>query len=127
MVIVARVWDRSLWVWIGVGFLWVVVQVGGFPSCHVVGCSYSWVSPGRRVFKIPFVKRPKTRVKVLWIYALCGVGFFLFQVWFGRGWGVRGVRCWVSSDCVLLDGVYLLRNWGWGHGLLVLGLWVTGW
>ena len=35
MVMVARVWDLTM----GMdqcGVLWVVVQVGGFPSCHVV-------------------------------------------------------------------------------------------
>lgn len=59
MVIVAWVWDRSLWVWIGVVFMgscrWV-----GFHHAMGFGCSYSGVSPGRRVFKIPFDKRQDT-------------------------------------------------------------------
>lgn len=78
-----------LWVWIG-GVLWVVVQVGGFPSCHVVGCSYSGVDTEGVEVKIPFDKRPKTRVQgvvdlcFMWCCYVV-LGFFLLQVRFGRG------------------------------------------
>lgn len=39
--------------------LWVVMRVGGFPSCHVVGCSYG----GGVGVKISFDKRPKIWVQ----------------------------------------------------------------
>lgn len=103
------------------------VQVGGFPSCHVVGCSYSGVDTEGVEVKIPFDKRPKTRVKVLWIYALCGVGFLPSSGSVRPGWGVRGVRCWVSSVLCFARRGLPITELGLGHVLLVLGLWVTGW
>lgn len=58
------------------------------------GCSYSGVDTEDVEVKIPFDKRPKTRVQVDGFYALCGdvVPLFLLQVRFCRGGGVRGVR-----------------------------------
>ena len=75
-------------------FMGYPVQVGGFPSYPwVVGCSYSGVYTEGVEVKIPFDKRPKTRVQGVGFYALCGdvVPLFLLQVRFCRGGGVRGV------------------------------------
>ena len=50
--------------WIGGVFMGYPVQVGGFPSYPwVVGCSYSGVDTEGVEVKIPFDKRPKTRVQ----------------------------------------------------------------
>ena len=53
-------------------FMGYPVQVGGFPSYPwVVGCSYSGVYTEGVEVKIPFDKRPKTRVQ--------GVGYSCFM------------------------------------------------
>lgn len=115
-----------LWVWIG-GVLWVVVQVVGSHHAMGFGCSYSGVDTEGVEVKIPFDKRPKTRVQGVGFYALCGdvvplpsSGSVLPGWWCAWSWG------WVSSVlCLPLRRVYLLRAWGW-MAQLVLGLWVTG-
>ena len=69
-------------------FMGYPVQVGGFPSYPwVVGCSYSGVYTEGVEVKIPFDKRPKTRVQgVGYSCSMWGFGsLFLLQVRFGRG------------------------------------------
>ncbi len=76
------------------------------------------------MFKIQFDKRPKTRVKVLWIYALCGVGFLPSSGSVRPGWGVRGVRCWVSSVlCFARRGLPITEL---GLGSCLAGSWTVG-
>lgn len=65
---------------------------------------------------------PRFGFKVSWLHVPCDIGFLPSS---GSG---SVVECLGGKvPCVLPDGVYSLRNWGWGHVLLVLGLWVTGW
>lgn len=75
-------------------FMGYPVQVGGFPSYPwVVGCSYSGVYTEGVEVKIPFDKRPKTRVQGvvgMWFPS----SFFRFVPC--RGGGVRGVGCLVT-------------------------------
>ena len=108
-------------------FYGLSVQVGGFPSYPwVVGCSYSGVDTEGVEVKIPFDKRPKTRVQGVGFYALCGdvvplpsSGSVLPGWWCAWSWG------WVSSVlCLPLRRVYLLRAWGWG--LVPAGAWGCG-
>lgn len=87
------------------------------------GCSYSGVDTEGVEVKIPFDKRPKTRVQVDGFYALCGdvvplpSSGSVLPGW----WCAWSKRMWCRVSCVFLsDGVYLLRAWGW-MAQLVLG------
>ena len=87
------------------------------------GGSYSEVDTEGVEVKIPFDKRPKTRVQGVGFYALCGdvVPLFLLQVRFCRG-GVRGVGVGCRVSCVLLiTGVGLdgpAGSWTVGYWLM---------
>lgn len=100
------------------------------------GCSYSGVDTEGVEVKIPFDKRPKTRVQGVGFYALCGdvVPLFLLQVRFCRGGGVRGVGVGCRVTLIifprrvnLITGVGLVmpHAGSWGCGLLVDD-WVSG-
>ena len=119
-------------------FYGLSVQVGGFPSYPwVVGCSYSEVDTEGVEVKIPFDKRPKTRVQG--VVDLCFMwgcgsplpssGSVLPGWWCAWSWG------WVSSDSCVFPSqtgfTYYGRGAGhapagsWGCGLLVDD-WVSG-
>lgn len=89
---------------------------------------FGGVDTGGVEVKIPFDKRPKTRVQgvVDLCFMWCWVSSF-FRFGILPGDGVRGVRCWVSSVLCFARRGLLITELGLGHVLLVLGLWVTGW
>ena len=118
------------WCFMGYPCRWV-----GSHHAMGFGCSYSGVDTEGVEVKIPFDKRPKTRVQG--VVDLCFMwgcgsplpssGSVLPGWWCAWSWG------WVSSDSYCLplsDGVYLLRAWGWGHapaGSWDCGLLVDDW